>query len=308
MASRNLTTKFETLRNQCRSSRSRSPSASVHGREALLPSDSAIEMDRISLSTSLQHSLPPEWVDIVDTIHKDVARVKENIGALQKLHAERLKVFGGNEAEADRDIDILSQEITRLLRKSENNVKRIALVGSKDGTLTAEEKTVRANVMRSLGLDIFNLSKQFRQSQKDFLSRLKGQETVGREIFGDDDQKPLSLEEALDRGLTQEEVLALQESEKTASAREKEILKLAQSINDLSEMFRELSVLVIEQGTIVDRIDYNVEQAMVKVEFGKKELVTANEYSKAMRTMKCICCLLVVIIILIIALVLKKQK
>ena len=35
---------------------------------------------------------------------------------------------------------------------------------------------------------------------------------------------------------------------------------LAQSIEELSEIFKELAVLVIDQGTILDRIDFNMEQ------------------------------------------------
>jgi hypothetical protein len=47
--------------------------------------------------------------------------------------------------------------------------------------------------------------------------------------------------------------------------RDAEIIKIAQSITELSVLFRELSVLVIEQGTVLDRIDYNVEHTLLKV-------------------------------------------
>ncbi len=35
---------------------------------------------------------------------------------------------------------------------------------------------------------------------------------------------------------------------------------LAKSIEELSVIFKELAVLVIDQGTVLDRIDYNMEQ------------------------------------------------
>ena len=41
----------------------------------------------------------------------------------------------------------------------------------------------------------------------------------------------------------------------------KEIKTLVTTINDLAVLFKELSILVVEQGTVLDRIDYNIECA-----------------------------------------------
>jgi syntaxin 16 len=52
-----------------------------------------------------------------------------------------------------------------------------------------------------------------------------------------------------------------------------EINNLVTSINDLAVLFKELSVLVIEQGTILDRIDYNIEEALDHTIKGEKQLI-----------------------------------
>jgi len=69
-----------------------------------------------------------------------------------------------------------------------------------------------------------------------------------------------------------------------------------------------LNVLVIEQGTLLDRIDYNIEQTLVKVKEGVKDLTKADEYSKKARTIKCILALIFIIVILVALLVWKNNR
>ncbi len=42
--------------------------------------------------------------------------------------------------------------------------------------------------------------------------------------------------------------------------RDAEVVNILQSINELAQVMKDLSVLVIDQGTILDRVDYNMEQ------------------------------------------------
>jgi syntaxin 16 len=55
-----------------------------------------------------------------------------------------------------------------------------------------------------------------------------------------------------------ESILELDDVGFMVENRNEEINNLVGAINDLAVLFKELSVLVIDQGTIIDRIDYNV--------------------------------------------------
>lgn len=54
--------------------------------------------------------------------------------------------------------------------------------------------------------------------------------------------------------------------------REREINDIAQGIIELSDIFRELQTMIIDQGTMLDRIDYNVERMATDVKEANTEL------------------------------------
>lgn len=54
--------------------------------------------------------------------------------------------------------------------------------------------------------------------------------------------------------------------------REREINDIAKGIIELSDIFRELQTMIIDQGTMLDRIDFNVERMTVDVKGADKEL------------------------------------
>jgi syntaxin 16 len=65
---------------------------------------------------------------------------------------------------------------------------------------------------------------------------------------------------------------------------------------------------VIEQGTVLDRIDYNIEQTRNSVGKGKVELEEAEKISRRALTCKCIIVLVLLVVILIAILVYKKSS
>lgn len=56
-----------------------------------------------------------------------------------------------------------------------------------------------------------------------------------------------------------------------------------QSVNELAQIMKDLSSLVIDQGTIVDRIDYNIQSVSASVEEGLKQLQKVCSFSRIHR-------------------------
>ena len=61
--------------------------------------------------------------------------------------------------------------------------------------------------------------------------------------------------------------------------------------------------VLLWQGTILDRIDYNIEHSTIAVEKGLQQLQKAEKYQKKNRKMLCIMVLALVIVILIVILI-----
>jgi len=59
-------------------------------------------------------------------------------------------------------------------------------------------------------------------------------------------------------------------------ARDRELTEIAKSIATLAELFKDLSSLVIDQGTLLDSVEYNIEQTAVNMSGAVKELQIAT--------------------------------
>lgn len=247
--------------------------------------------------------MPPYWVDKVDEVNANLEHIVNKTTQLEDVHRRRLLTFDDNEQQRhEREIDILTKSITIKFQESEKILKRILATGAKPGNT---DERVRRNIQRSLATRLQELSGNFRGTQRSYLAKLqkKKKETEG-EGFGGNNDGGVEVED-IDPGFSEYQQEMIRANVDDIDQRDQEIMEIAKSIEDLAIVFKELAVLVIDQGTILDRIDYNMEVAVDRVDQGVVQLEKARKYQKASRPLKCICFLVVVIVILIIMLIVK---
>lgn len=79
--------------------------------------------------------------------------------------------------------------------------------------------------------------------------------------------------------LQQTSMKHLRSNDAAIAQREREINDIAKGIIELADIFKDLQAMVIDQGTMLDRIDYNVERMAVDVKGAEKELVVVRRTS-----------------------------
>ena len=87
--------------------------------------------------------------------------------------------------------------------------------------------------------------------------------------------------------------------------RDSEIQRIAESIEELANIMKHLAGLVIDQGTILDRIDYNMDAAVEHTKAGVEQLQQAAKVQEEGNPLKCIIALLFLIFILVLIMVIK---
>ena len=90
-----------------------------------------------------------------------------------------------------------------------------------------------------------------------------------------------SNENERNRGGGGDKFLLTEEPDFILQSRDNELNEIIKGVTNLQELFKDLQTIVIEQGTILDRIDYNIDIGFNNVSKGKKKIIDANEKHKS---------------------------
>ena len=74
--------------------------------------------------------------------------------------------------------------------------------------------------------------------------------------------------------------LLTEEPDFVLQSRDNELNEIIRGVTNLQELFKDLQTIVIEQGSILDRIDYNIDIGFDNVLKAKKKINDANESRK----------------------------
>jgi len=180
--------------------------------------------------------------------------------------------FDDEDKKLNKNIAKLVHEITQQLSICEKKIKELV----KQNIDSDTDNIIKLNMQHTIIQKITDFTKKFKINQELYKKKYK-------ELVGEDDPTN-EINESLRKDNNDsnnfENFLMTDNINQNLQNRDNELNQLLNSVNDLAQIFKDMQSLVMEQGSILDRIDYNIDIAATNVTTGKKSLVKANEYHK----------------------------
>ncbi|GIQ84544.1 syntaxin-16 [Kipferlia bialata] len=227
--------------------------------------DGMDDTESLLLADENSISEQPEWLQLANSVKADLTEVERNMTAVQQGRADRQRNILDDQL--DVRLDVLTQKITRLFREATGKVSRMSRIPAR-----GEAAVVKGSVVKTLSSQISNLSTAFRQDQAVFLRDLRQRSGVVRADSSLQDEETQYRESRLAQVLSAEHT--------RVEDVQQDVMNVVRSISDLGQMAKDMSMLVVDQGTLLDRIDYNMTVALDDVEAGVTDLTKSEEYQK----------------------------
>lgn len=235
-----------------------------------------------------EKSVAPPWVRVVNHCSELENTIQKKINQLLEMQREYLTPKfsvsaasdGLGEEERALRIEVMGNEIQKLLKELDRMVKtgvRPADPENSDECMTA------TNVQRYLSTRFTKIVSAYKDGQTLYTDKLKKRKQKVKQFKGSTEthqelEKEMRVTTYQQMGYSQaqiQELLLEEDHQQTISNEVEEILN---HIQELNSMFSDLRDLVVEQGTMLDRIDYNISQARDQIVKGNKELKEARHH------------------------------
>ena len=227
----------------------------------------------IELNT-LKNKINRNYLEIFRNTEIIYKELNKDMSLLKKMQQERIKtkVYESENKQIDKEIEKIIKLMTQKVKICEINIKEISSIP--DSSLSDVDSRIKDNMRIILSQKIHDFSYEFRKNEQQFMEKLKKLGS-NSSVIDDEDTSLQDLEEKHSK------LFNIQENKSEKNQRNEECIdSLVSSINQLSSIFKDLQAVVQEQGTILDRIDYNIEIAMENTKKAHGHLSEANKLQK----------------------------
>ncbi|KAL4649088.1 syntaxin-7 [Arapaima gigas] len=198
------------------------------------------------------------------------------------------------------------QNVNHLAKETDRHLKEF---GSLPVTTEQRQRKIQRDRLVkdfSDALAVFQRAqRQAAQKEKEFVARVRASSRVSggvaEDAFYSGSPSPFQSEghpqaQVQEDDITEDDLRLIQE-------RENAIRQLESDITDINDIFKDLGMMVHEQGDMIDSIEANVESADVHVQSGTQQLARAADYQRKSRRKICILIVILVVVAVVIGLI-----
>ena len=242
-------------------------------------------LEELEPGEKIKPPFPPLWVDTYDKIIEDFSKLQEAMTSLESLQQKRISNPFSKDESIDSKIGLSSNSVLSTIKVIDTQLKDLRV---HEGN--SEDKEIRSNIIKSLSGKLREFSLRYKKKYDVYMEKVN--------TYKPDDLLEYENQEI---SLDGEDIEQFQ----VAKYKNEAINSLVQNIIDLADIFKELNSLVVIQGTILDRVDYNIQKTLDNTKEANKQLIKAEQYQKCSRAAGCIALLVGMILLLILVLGLK---
>ena len=238
-----------------------------------------LNYDQIELQDISYNLDNSNYVESYKKVNNILDELLTNFASLKSFQQERIKPKFVDEDIQNKKID---GEIDKLIIKMMKKIKfceaLTKMIKEKKSEVNTSLEKVKNNIKIFLTTKIQNFSNEFRQNQQQYLKYLKD---MGIIIYSNEDKNNKSESLLNDNDDEKKNFLYTKDDNVNIQIkkRDEDIDILVKSINELSGIFKDLQNIVQEQGTILDRIDYNINISYENSQEGLKNLKKAEQHN-----------------------------
>ena len=201
----------------------------------------------------------------------------------------------------NKSIKELSSEMTLELKDCQKILKEIINDKTDEDDININNinnKQIKQNMKQNIITKINDFTKKFKLNQELYNNKFN-------HFVIDEEITNKSFTTKKNEENNSNDFLSTQENNSQLRRRDQDLTNLLNSVNELAQIFKDMQTLVMEQGTILDRIDYNIDIASTNVSKGKKNITKADKYMKNNCFRNVIIILIVIIFIEALLIILK---
>lgn len=254
--------------------------------------------------------MAPSIFDISNQLDENLATTKTKTHELGLLYKKLLITRDNEKQKLESRIENLNYEITKMFEACYVLIKKFEFLQKNYQRLhlnySADELSMIENYKKTYALKIQESLVIFRNLQNNYIKFLRDDDDESDQLLStgtstvnliDTEENTKHIED-YSMQVIQQAQQQIQDggNSQFLAQREREISRLAMGILEILTIFKEMETLVVDQGSMLDRIDYNLTRTVEDLKTSDKELIKAQGYQK--RTTKCKIIFLLSLIIL----------